>query len=393
MTTFPAVLVTGARQSGKTTLLRKEFGDSHAFLSLERPDVRARAAADPVSFLDEAGSPVILDEIQHAPGLLHYVKEMIDEDRTPGRFLMTGSQSFALMRGITQTLSGRVAVLNLDPLSVGEAAEHRPPRSLDALLRRVFTGRPGEKGPDPVDLADWLLRGGFPEVRVHPQVDRRIWLSSYIQTYLERDIRDLAQVADLGTFERFLMMIGARTGSILNMSEVGRQIGVSTPTVKRWLSVLETSQIIHLMAPYHRNFGKRIRRNPKLYLLDPGLATFLLGLHERDAVLQGPSLGALTETAAVGEWLKAYRQQGEPPRLFYWQSSTAVEVDLVMERGGDLFGIEVKATATPTPRHGEGIARWLELAGASARGALACRVDRPRSLRPGIRAVPWHLGW
>lgn len=393
MATFPAVLVTGARQTGKTTLLRREFGKSHAFLSLERPDVRSRAAADPVAFLGETGRPLILDEIQQAPALLHYLKEMIDEDRVPGRFLMTGSQSFALMQGITQTLSGRIAVLTLDPLSMGEALERRPSQDVDVLVRRVFTGKARRKGQDPVDLADWLLRGGYPEVRVHPEVDRRIWLSSYVQTYLERDVRDLAQVADLGTFERFLLMVGARTGSILNMSEVGREIGVSTPTIKRWLSVLETSQIIYLLPPYHRNFGKRIRRNPKLYLLDPGLATFILGLHDREAVLQGPSLGALMETAAIGEWIKAFRQQGEPPRIFYWQSSTAAEVDLVIERGGDLFGIEVKATATPTPRHGEGLARWLELAGPSARGALACRVDAPRALRPGIRAVPWHLAW
>jgi hypothetical protein len=396
MSTFPAVLVTGARQTGKTTLLRTEFGDFYRYLSLERPDMRARALADPVAFLNEAGAPLILDEIQYAPALLHYIKDRIDADRSPGRWLMTGSQSFALMHGVSQTLSGRIAVLTLDPLSTAEALERPTAPSLEAVLARVFDGQPVSVPADAeqaIDFADWLLRGGFPEPRVNRQVDRQLWYASYVQTYLERDVRDLAQVADLGAFSRFLMLIGAHTGRIVNMTELGREVGVSGPTVRRWLSVLETSQIVYLLQPYYRNFGKRIRKSPKLYLLDPGLATFLLGLHTPEAVLQGPSLGALAETAVVGEWVKACRQTGEQPMLYYWQLSTGAEVDLIIDRGGVLYGIEVKATATPTPRHADGLARWLELAGPAARGALACRVEQPQVLRPGIRAIPWHLAW
>ena len=396
MSTFPAVLVTGARQTGKTTLLRTEFGDAYRYLSLERPDVRARALADPVAFLNEAGAPLILDEIQYAPALLHYIKDRIDADRSPGRWLMTGSQSFALMHGVSQTLSGRIAVLTLDPLSTAEALERPAEPSLEAVLARVFDSQSTSVSADAtqaVDFADWLLRGGFPEPRVNRQVDRQLWWASYVQTYLERDVRDLAQVADLGAFGRFLMLVGAHTGRIINMTELGREVGVSGPTVKRWLSVLETSQIVYLLQPYYRNFGKRIRKSPKLYLLDPGLATFLLGLHTPEAVLQGPSLGALAETAVVGEWVKACRQMGAQPLLYYWQLSTGAEVDLIIDRGGVLYGIEVKATATPTPRHADGLARWLELTGPGARGALACRVEQPQALRPGIRAIPWHLAW
>jgi predicted AAA+ superfamily ATPase len=396
MSTFPAVLVTGARQTGKTTLLRTEFGDAYHYLSLERPDVRARALADPVAFLNEAGAPLMLDEIQYAPALLHYIKDRIDADRSPGRWLMTGSQSFALMHGVSQTLSRRVAVLTLDPLSTAEALEQPPASSLEAVLARVFDSQSASVPVDAaraIDFADWLLRGGFPEPRVNRQVDRQLWWASYVQTYLERDVRDLAQVADLGAFGRFLMLVGAHTGRIINMTDFGREVGVSGPTVKRWLSVLETSQIVYLLQPYYRNFGKRIRKSPKLYLLDPGLATFLLGLHTPEAVLQGPSLGALAETAVVGEWIKACHQTGEQPLLYYWQLSTGAEVDLIIDRGGVLYGIEVKATATPTPRHADGLARWLELTGPGARGALACRVEQPQALRPGIRAIPWHLAW
>lgn len=396
MSTFPAVLVTGARQTGKTTLLRTEFGDSHQYLSLERPDVRARALADPVAFLNEAGSPLILDEIQYVPELLHYIKDRIDTGRSPGRWLMTGSQSFALMHGVSQTLSGRIAILTLDPLATAEVLERSPEPGLEALLAKVFDGQPASAQADAarsIDFADWLLRGGFPEPRVNSQVDRQLWFASYVQSYLERDVRDLAQVADLGAFERFLRLIGAHTGHIINMTELGREVGISGPTIKRWLSVLETSQIVYLLHPYYRNFGKRIRKSPKLYLLDPGLATFFLGLHTPEAVLQGPSLGALAETAVVGEWVKACRQLGEHPGLYYWQSSTGAEVDLIIDRSGVLYGIEVKATATPTPRHAEGLARWLALTGPTARGVLACRVEKPHVLRPGIKGIPWHLAW
>jgi predicted AAA+ superfamily ATPase len=393
-TTFPAVLVTGARQTGKTTLLRREFGASHRYLSLERPDIRARAQADPIAFLAEAAPPAILDEIQYAPDLLHYIKEDIDANRFPGRWLLTGSQHFALMHGLSQTLSGRVAVLTLDPLSTAEVEQQPAPSSIDTLLDKVFGAASAADQPaQPIELADWLLRGGFPEPRINSQVNRQLWFGSYVQTYLERDVRDLAQIADLGAFTRFLMLAAARTGTTLNMTELSREVGVSNPTIKRWLSVLETSQIIYLLQPYYRNLGKRLRKSPKLYLIDPGLATFFLGLHAPESVLQGPSLGALVETAVVSEWLKACRQQGEKPNLYYWQSNTIAEVDLVIERGGALYGIEVKATATPTPNHAEGLARWLALVGTQARGVLACRVNAPHALRPGIRAVPWHLAW
>lgn len=395
--TFPAVLVTGARQTGKTTLLRNEFGGSHHYVSLERPDVRARALADPVAFFEEeAGPPVFLDEIQYAPELLHYVKDRIDVDRTPGQWLLTGSQSFNLMQGVSQTLAGRIAVLRLDPLSIAEAAEIPAAERLDLLLDRVFSKaetRPDNDQVRSIDFVDWLLRGGFPEPRVNSNVDRQLWFASYVQTYIERDVRGLTQVADLGIFSRFLSLIATRTGSIINMSELGGELGVSGPTVKRWLSVLETSQIIYLLPPYYENYGKRIRKSPKLYLLDPGLATFLLGLHSREAVLHGPSVGALTETAVIGEWLKTCRQFGEHPGLYYWRSSGGTEVDLIIQRENRLYGIEVKSTATPTPRHAASLAQWLKLAGPTAQAALACRVALPQVLRPGVRAIPWHLSW
>ena len=393
MISFPAVLITGARQTGKTTLLRTEFGESHEYISLERPDIRSRALADPVGFFAEHVNPLILDEIQYAPELLHYIKELMEPERKPGWWLLTGSQSFSLMGGVSQTLAGRVAVLTLNPLSVRELSQQAQVKP-EAMLEQVFTSTPridNNSRSQRVDLADWLLHGGFPEPCLNKKVDRRLWFSSYVQTYIERDVRDLTQVSDLGAFSRFLMLVATRTGNLLNMAELGSEIGISSSTVKRWLSVLETSQVIYLLQPYYKNFGKRIRKSPKLYLLDPGLATFLLGLHTRETVLQGPSLGPLVETAVVTEWLKFFHQQGERPHIYYWQSGTGKEVDLIIERNGKLYGIEVKATATPTAQHGTTLKQWLELAGPNSRGALACNVDRPQTVRPNIKAVPWHL--
>jgi predicted AAA+ superfamily ATPase len=395
--TFPAVFVSGPRQAGKTTLLREELARTHRFVSFERLDIRARAKNDPVAFFEENPPPVILDEIQYVPELLHFLKDRIDNDRKPGQWVLSGSQSFALMRGITQTLAGRIAILTLTPLSVTEVVGAKPPRSIDALLHHAFEGRRSASGAASEervpDAADWLLRGGYPEPRLNPEVDRKLWFAGYVQTYLERDVRDLLQVGDLHDFGRFLTLVAANTGRLLNFSDLAREIGVTGPTAKRWLSVLEASQVVHLLRPYHKNFGKRITKAPKVVVIDPGLATWLTGLHEKEAVLNGPSFGSLFETAVIAEWIKAFHDAGEPSTLHYWRSSTGLEVDLVIERNGVLYGVEVKSTATPMPQHADALAQWLALAGRKARGVLACRVDAPVTLRPGIRAVPWHLGW
>lgn len=386
--TFPAVLVTGSRQAGKTSLLLHDFGETHRFVSFERPDVRARALADPVSFLAEHSPPAILDEIQYVPELLHYIKELIDGDRRPGRWLLSGSQSLPLMRGVSQTLAGRVAVVRLDPLSVAEARRAPLPASVDEVLAQVFNDPPAAVAA--VDVGDWLLRGGYPEIATRPEVDRRLWFASYIQTYLERDVRDLVQVDDLRTFSRFLSLAAARTAGILNLADFARDVGVAPPTIRRWVSALEASGIVHLLPPYHRNLGKRIIKSPKLYFVDAALAAFLMGWHERDALVRGPAFGALVETAVVGEWLDLFRSQGEPPPLYFYRSP-GLEIDLLIERNAKLYAIEVKATATPTPAHAGSLARWLDLVGEPMHAAVACRVDRIITLRPGIRAVPWHL--
>lgn len=393
--TFPATLVTGPRQCGKTTLLREAFGSTHRYLSLDRPDVRARATADPVGFFADNPAPLLLDEIQYAPTLLHYIKERIELDRSPGRWLLTGSQSFPLMQGIGESLAGRVAVLRLDPLSTREATR-RPPPTLDVLLERTFGGSTGALPGfemTPIDSGEWMLRGGYPEPRLNPDVDRVIWFSSYIQTYLQRDVRDILRVGDLDAFSRFVFLVAARTGGILNLSDLGRDVGVSAPTVRQWMSVLEASQIIYLLRPWHRNIGKRVRKAPKVYLIDPGLASFLMGLHSRESIQQGPSHGSLLETAVIGEWIKAFRSAGLEPPLSYWQVDRSGEIDLIIEYDDRLYALEVKATATPTPEHARTLVRWGARIGGLAGAAVACNILQPVNLAPGVRAIPWHLAW
>lgn len=386
MRTFPAVLVTGPRQTGKTTLLRAECGATHRYVSLERPDVRHVAQDDPAGFLADAGERVILDEIQYAPDLLHYIKDDIDARRQPGRWLLTGSQDFALMRGVGQTLAGRVAVLHLDPLAVSEVVGAPAPNGLADLLERA--GAATAAAAPEVDLADWLHRGAWPEPRLNPDVDRDLWMQSYVQTYLERDLRNMEQVRDLETFRRFFQLVCASTGRLLNLARLGRDAGVAAPTARRWLNLLVTSRLVVLLPPYHRNFGKRLRKSPKLHVIDPGLASWVLGYGTADAIMKGPAHGALAESAVVAELTKAMHNGAAAARFFHWEGLSA-EVDIVADLPDGLCGIEVKATRTPTPRHADTLARWCALTG--ARGLLACRTDRPRTLGRGVRAVPWHF--
>lgn len=352
---FPAIVVTGPRQSGKTTLLKMLFTRTHHFVTLEDPDVRMRAKEDPLAFLEENRPPIIIDEIQYAPELLSYIKTRIDQNRQPGQWLFTGSQNFTLMLGVSQSLAGRAAVLSLLPFSfmernnAGEKAKDNLALFKDLSLKQVCTNKSS--------LSELILRGSYPEIASKKSIDRQLWCGSYISTYLERDVRNLSQVGDLSQFERFLKLCAIRTGQLLNLSEIAKEIGMSVPTVKRWISILETGYQIYLLYPYYRNLGKRLVKSPKLYFNDTGLASYLLGLHNAETLLNSPNFGNLFETLIVTDFLKRFLYFGQMPSMYYLRTQDGLEIDLVIELGQKMHLLEIKSAMTILPRHASSFSR------------------------------------
>ncbi len=351
--TFPATVVTGPRQSGKTTLYRMLFSRTHQFVSLEDPDIRVRAKEDPLGFLDQYHPPLIIDEIQYMPELLSYIKTKIDHDRKPGQWLFTGSQNFVLMENISQSLAGRIATLSLLPLSVSERSDNA--KNAKDIIK--WTQNKSNKLHHQSSLSDLLLRGFYPEIAVNKKVDRKLWCSSYITTYLERDIRSLTNIGDLSQFERFLISCAVRTGQILNISEIARDIGISVPTAKRWLSLLETGHQIFLLYPYYKNIGKRMIKSPKIYFCDTAICSYLLGIHQEETLLGNPYFGNLFETMVVIDFLKRFLHFGDKPSMYYLRTRDGLEIDLVIEIAGYLYLYEIKSAMTILPKHAASLKR------------------------------------
>ena len=360
---FPAVVLTGPRQSGKTTLLKRLFGRRYRYVSLEPPDVWGAARNDPRGFLAAHPPPVIFDEVQYAPELLPYVKEVIDGARdVSGQYLLTGSQNLLLMERVTESLAGRAAILRLLPLSRREIAG-RPKALLPWERRRSAVA------PEPFSfrrLWDTMLRGGYPELAAHPDRDIGLWHASYVQTYLERDVRTLRQVGDLVQFQSFLRALASRSAQLLNLADLARDLGVAVNTAKAWLSVLEATYQVVVVRPYFANVGKRLVKTPKVYFTDTGTLCYLAGLHDGDHAAAGPMGGAIMETAVLSEILKTLVHQGKEPQVYFWRTSAGSEVDFVVESGGKLIPIEVKLSGTPRAAMASGIRAFCEDLGARA---------------------------
>jgi len=331
---FPAVAVTGPRQSGKSTLLQQVF-PNYAYLTLDDPLVLQQALQDPELLLESAGPRVVIDEIQYAPSLLPRLKLRVDHHRArPGQFILTGSQQFVLMKGLGETLAGRIGLLELLPFGLEEKTRCPGKEHLAGEPRAAFV--------------DACLRGSYPEPVLQAKLDAARWYGAYVRTYLERDIRSLYDIGNLREFERFLQLLAARCAQTLNLSTLTTETGVAVNTIKRWISILEACRIIYLLPPYHNNLGKRINKAPKVYFLDAGLVCYLTGLRDQAHLLQGPLAGPLFENFCVQETLKAFAARGESPRLFYLRSKTGLEVDLLIEGPGSrLYPFEFKLSATP----------------------------------------------
>jgi predicted AAA+ superfamily ATPase len=367
---FPAVVLTGPRRAGKTWLLRHLLPKASYFL-LEDPTVVARLRADPQGFLDAVQTPVILDEVQNVPEVFALVRARIDQrPRRTGQWFLTGSQDAPLMRGVTESMAGRAAVLHLRPLSAREC-------------QRVS-----------------LLLGGYPEAVARPAA-ARLWFSSFVQTYLERDVRAVTAVKDLATFRRFLALVASRHGQILNKTDLAAPLGVSVPTITQWLGVLETTAQVLIVPPFYENLGKRLLKSPKVFLADSGLACHLLGIESEAELAKSPFLGALFEGFIAAEIVKNQVNRGQRPELYYFRDEQGLEVDfLVPGPGGAVSLVECKAGRTVTPVMAVPMQRLAEaLRGKRPRRTrieMALVYRGPKTLpattavAPGVRALSWR---
>ena len=384
---FPALVLSGPRQSGKTTVLKYLFAKSHRYVSLEPPDVRAAATADPRGFLATYPPPVIFDEAQYVPELLPYIKEQIDRRRSErGQYLLTGSQNLLLMERVTESLAGRAAMLRLLPCSRREI-QGDPDSFLPWEKDRPV------RAPRSVSSADFwrgLLRGGYLEIAADSERDGSLWHASYIQTYLERDVRTLRQVGDLTQFQLFSRALAARNGQLFNLTEIARDLGVAVNTAKAWLSVMEATFQIIVLRPYFANVGKRLIKSPKIYFTDTGTLCHLTGLKDPDHAAAGPMGGSIFETAVLTEIVKTLWNRGEEPRVYFWRTSAGSEVDIVVEVGRKLIPIEVKLSATPRPAMAEAITRFRkDLGEKAAAGFVVHPGDVRLPLAPGVTALPF----
>jgi len=386
---FPALLITGARQVGKTTLLRHASSKDRTYISLDDPTNLSLARNDPALFFKRFPPPVLIDEIQYAPQLLPFIKILIDEKQDKGMFWLTGSQQFHLMKGISESLAGRIGIINLLGLSkheiLNKGTYYEPfLPTFEIIKKRASINNPIGLN----ELYKMIWRGSLPALYGSLNIEKELFYSSYLQTYLQRDVRDLAKVGDETSFLRFLKAAAARTGSLLNISDLARDADVAPNTAKSWLSILETSGIIYLLQPYHTNVSKRLIKSPKLYFFDTGLCSYLTGWSSPETLESGAMSGNILETWILIEILKSYWHNGVKDNFYYYRDKDAKEIDLLILKDGHIYPFEFKKSSSPKKDHIRNFQLLNKFDLPAGDGGLICLCDNYIPLSENITAIP-----
>ena len=366
--TFPAVLITGSRQAGKTTLLRHLLPD-YEYVSFDTYSDLEGVKEDLPLFLSQHPPPVIFDEIQYAPEILRLIKGKIDDRRHHyGQFALTGSQVFPLMKGVSESLAGRIAIFTLYPFSWMELG-----------IR-----------PDVRETLEGMVRGFYPEFIATSEISPFRWFDSFLMTYIERDVRNIRANINISLFQRFLRLLAARAGQLLNLSDLAKELGISQPTANDWLEILEATYVIHLLRPYHNNVSKRYVKSPKIYFVDTGLLCFLLGLHSADELARSPFLGHVFENMVILETLKRLSFSSRRYNLYFYRTLKGVEVDLLVESGGEIDAYEIKWSQSPDKSMISSLQTLKEEHPIRKMGVLS-PISTPTHISQGISAIPWHM--
>jgi uncharacterized protein len=376
--TFPVVLVTGPRQVGKTTMLKQAADEKRLFVTLDDPEIRLLAQKEPAMFFQTYEPPIIIDEIQYAPQLFPYIKMICDKERKNGLFWLTGSQQFQMMKNVSESLAGRVAILDMQGLSQAEKfgitkepflPEHNLVKTTDLKLKPIF---------------ELILKGSYPILYAQKNTGRKIFYSSYLRTYLERDVRDLLKVSDEMKFLTFLKVVAARTGQMLNYADIAKDTEINQTTAKAWISILQTSGLIYLLRPYSANLISRAVKTPKLYFLDTGLCCYLTDWNNAETLQSGAMSGAILETYVISEIFKSYWHNGEQLSAYFYRDKNKMEIDLLISQNGKLYPIEIKKTASPNTKD----VKNFQIIKNAGKGAIICMSQNYQPLTKDINIIP-----
>lgn len=388
---FRVILLTGPRQVGKTTLLEMCAEKERNYVTLDDLDARQLAQSDPGLFIQTYKPPLIIDEVQYAPQLFSYIKILTDKEKKPGMYWLTGSQKFHLMKGITESLAGRVIIIDLLGLSQAEL-EGRAKKSKPFLPTTEWVDQAQKnitKLQSPSDIYNRIWLGSFPHLNEIKGLHRDAFYSSYVQTYIQRDVKDILKITDEISFYNFLIAVAARTGQLLNYADLARDVAIDNKTAKAWLSILETSGLVYLLHPYYKNVTKRlVTKKPKLYFLDTGLCAYLTKWSDASSLASGAMSGAILETYIFTEILKSYWHNAQPPNFYYYRDTDQNEIDLVIETNDSFYPVEFKKTGTPSISASKSFSLLKKLGKNTKPGAIICFVTKDIPLSREVIAIP-----